>query len=179
MPKSPKNKLRLRSEDLTVMMEEYKALRAEILKRIEFRYQIVNFILLVSGTFLSFGSQPTISASVLLVYPLLAMFLAFGWVHNGVIILQTGRYIQENIESKLQNLKWETDHFNKFPFTRFGQLSTSGLILTTQLLAVALAFIKSQFTLVDNILFVISILSVISTAFALRYTSSRIFRRIK
>jgi len=179
MPKSEESKHRLKSEDVLVMMEEYKALRAEILKRIEFRYQIINFVLIVSGTFLSVGSQPTISASVLLVYPLLAMFLTFGWVHNGVIIIQTGRYIQENIENRLPSLRWETDHFKKYPFKRFGRFSTSGLILTTQLLAIALASIKSQFTQMDIFLFAISILSIVSTGFALRFTSPLETRRIK
>jgi len=30
-----------RTEDKTIMLEEYKALRNEILKRIEFRYQLI------------------------------------------------------------------------------------------------------------------------------------------
>lgn len=70
--------------DTTTTLTEYKALRDEIVKRIEFRYQIINLILIVAGTFLTVGVQASIPASVLLVYPILALFLISGWAHNGV-----------------------------------------------------------------------------------------------
>ena len=82
-------------EDTTGMVTEYQALRSEILKRIEFRYQLINLILIVAGTFLTVGLQPNISASMLLVYPILALFLVAGWVHNGVATLRIARYIRK------------------------------------------------------------------------------------
>ena len=56
---------------------EYKALRDEILKRVEFRYQLLNITLISAGTLLGAGLNAN-SAPVLLVYPILAAFLAGG-----------------------------------------------------------------------------------------------------
>lgn len=65
----------VKTEDITLVATKYKALRDEIVKRLEFRYQIINLTLVVAGTFLTIGVQANMPASVLLVYPLLASFL--------------------------------------------------------------------------------------------------------
>ncbi|MGZ9234768.1 MAG: hypothetical protein ACXW4E_04520 [Anaerolineales bacterium] len=58
---------------------EYASLRGEIRKRIEMRQQIVSVTLTLAGIFLGVGLA---TQTVTLVYPPLAMFLAFGWAQN-------------------------------------------------------------------------------------------------
>ncbi len=157
--------------DGTAMMAEYNTLRSEISQRIGFRFQIINLILIVAGTFLTAGVQPNTPASVLLVYPLLALFLTISWAHNGMVLTQIGRYIKDNIESKTPGLHWETSGTRLYSTRRLGTLSTSGVILTTQLLAVGLAFIKGNFTIIEMVLLACSIAAIILTLILLRYST--------
>jgi hypothetical protein len=160
----------LNTEDITLVVSEYKALRDEIMKRLEFRYQTVTLILIVSGTFLSVGVQTAVPASVLLVYPLLALFLIAAWAHNGVATLRIARYIREHIELKTHGLRWETylkeeaPHLPQ-PYGFLGTVSTTGLVLGTQLLAVVLALFKGNFTILDTVLLVCSLASFILALF--------------
>jgi hypothetical protein len=168
-----------RTEDKTLILEEYQALRNEILKRLEFRYQLINIIVVVSGTFLSVGIQPNVPTSVLLVYPILALFLISGWVYNGVILTQIGKYIRENIEINIVEFKWESylkERKTKLnfsnPFGFLGILSTSGLALTTQFLAVGIALLKFKFIPTDIVLLICSFVAIILTLIIiLRYNS--------
>lgn len=158
--------------DTTTILTEYKALRDEIVKRVEFRYQIINLILIVAGTFLTVGVQSNIPASVLLVYPILALFLLASWAHNGVAALRIGKYVREYIEKKVAGLNWETNMKEQFPqyqpFGLLGFLSTTGLVLTTQTLALVLALLKSKFTTIDIVLAVCGALSIFLTLILLR-----------
>lgn len=168
-----------RTEDKTIMLEEYKALRNEILKRIEFRYQLINIILVVSGTFLSVGVQPNVSVSILLVYPILALFLISGWAYNGVVLKRIGTYIRENLETNLVELRWESYlkerktllNFSN-PFSFLGPLSTSGLVLTTQVLAVVIALLKFKFIATEIVFLICSLVAIILTIIILRYNST-------
>src|SRR5579871_3179802 len=87
---------------------EYKALRDEMLNRINFRYQLLNLTLIIAGTLLAAGVHADVSAAVLLIYPLLAAFLAAGWVHNGNTIVPLSQYIRDELEAKYSGLGWET-----------------------------------------------------------------------
>jgi hypothetical protein len=156
-------------------MAEYNTLRSEILQRIGFRFQLINLILIVAGTFLTAGVQPDIPASVLLVYPLLSLFLTASWVHNGIVLAQIGRYIKDHIESKITGLQWQSSG-SKYFFRGWGTLATSGLVLTTQLLALALAFIKGNFTTIERVLFICSSVAIVLTLILLRY-STGLWRR--
>ena len=165
-----------KTEDITLVAAEYNALRNEIVKRLEFRYQIINLTLIVAGTFLTVGVQTNMPASVLLVYPLLAFFLIAAWAHNGVASLHIGRYIREHIEREATGLGWETFLKEEAPqlprpYGFLGTVSTAGLVLTTQLLAVALALLKGNFTLIEIVLLVCSLASIVLTLFLLRYTT--------
>jgi hypothetical protein len=158
------------TKDKTIILEEYQALRNEILKRIEFRYQIINIILIVFGTFLSVGVQSNVLVPVLLVYPILALFLVSGWVYNGVILKRIGVYIRENIETNLIELRWEsylkekaTRMNSSSPFSFLGTLSTSGLVLTTQFLAVGIALLKFKFIATEIIFLICSLVAILWT----------------
>src|SRR5215475_3476375 len=84
---------------------EYKALRDEILKRVEFRYQLLNLTLISAGTLLGAGLN-TNSAPVLLVYPIVGAFLAAGWAHNGEAITTMVKYVRDELEGAHTGLGW-------------------------------------------------------------------------
>lgn len=125
---------------------EYSALRSEILKRIEMRQQIISITLTLAGIFLSFGLT---NEMVTLVYPPLAMFLAFSWAQNDFRIRRTAGYIRKNLESLEIGLKYESAmHEDRIIDTslstwRFVVISHSGIFLLTQILAVGIDVLQS------------------------------------
>jgi len=151
----------------SVILAEYASLRAEMLKRVEFRYQLINLTIIIAGTFLTIGLQPNVPAFVLLVYPILALFLVAGWAHNGQTIVSISKYINEHIRPKLKDLEWE-GFARKHHVSFYGTLSTSGLVLTTQFLAIGLALLKFSFTTTQITLLACSVIAVISTIILLR-----------
>ncbi len=124
---------------------EYNTLRAEILQRINMRQQIVSITLTIAGAFLAFGVN---TPAVALVYPLLALFLAYGWAQNDFRIRDLGTYLREQIEKGYPELGlgWEstmqaergkpaTQH-SSLSAWRYTVLSHGGAIIVTQLVAV-------------------------------------------
>ena len=157
------------------ILAEYQTLREDILKRMEFRYQLINLLLVVAGAFFTLGLQPNISSSVLLIYPILALFLTAGWAHNGVVMVKIGNYLREELEVKTVGLKWHTRIATSYPqfsgFSFLGTISTSGLVLTTQVLALVLALIRFSATLVETVLLVCSLIAIGATLVLLRQST--------
>jgi uncharacterized membrane protein YqaE (UPF0057 family) len=120
---------------------EYASLRGEILKRIEMRQQIVSITLTLAGIFLGIGIG---TQSVALVYPPLAMFLAFGWAQNDFRIRDLAYYIRVRIEPNVPGAGYEghvheqRDHRKGLGSWRFIILSHGGIFLVTQLLAIGI-----------------------------------------
>jgi hypothetical protein len=157
------------SLNANLVIAEYNSLRNEILKRIEFRFQIINLTIIAAGTFLTVGVQDNIPASVLFIYPILAFFLAASWSHNGAMILLLEQHIKINIEAKNPDLKWETHGVKPYSLGWLSTLSTSGLILVTQIIAIALALLKTLYTPVELVLLVCSVITVILTVLILGF----------
>ena len=143
---------------------EYTTLRSEILKRIEMRQQIVSIALTLAGIFLGVGLS---NESVALIYPPLAMFLAFGWAQNDYRIRDSARYIRENLESALPGLRYETYVQQKRQSSeglgswRFVVLSHGGVFLITQLLAISIESLKLTFTPLEWVLLAVDIFAVL------------------
>lgn len=92
-----------------VAMNEYTALRSEILKRIELMHQVASLGFLVPGTIFAFGFQ-TKDATILLLYPLLALVLCLLWSQHERRARDCGYYIYTHIETKFEKaMNWE--HF--------------------------------------------------------------------
>lgn len=155
--------------------EEYKALRNEILKRVEFRYQIINLILFAAGTFISLGLQQK-SASILLLYPILSFFLILSWMHNGITLTHIGQYIREKIEPGT-DLGWETQLKVNYPgavaFSLFNTLATSGLVISTQILSIVLALTSFSRAIPEILLLTVDIVIVTASAWLLQKYSRR------
>lgn len=86
---------------------QFNALRAEILQRAQFQQQLVNLSVIIAGTLLTVFFQFTGPSWILLIYPVLALFMALEWSFNNLRILQIGRYIREEIENKWAGAGWE------------------------------------------------------------------------
>lgn len=113
---------------------EYRAMRDEILARINMRQQIIAVTLTLGGAFLAVGiKQPAIA----LVYPPLAAFLALAWAQNDYRVRDLAKYIREEVEPKLPGVRWESKiHTRRSDKSlgawRFVVLSHGGVFLFTQ-----------------------------------------------
>jgi hypothetical protein len=146
----------INAQDL--QLAAYAALRSELEKRLELRQQLLLATLAVAGTFLTLGVQPGLSALTVLVYPLLAMFIAVIDAHSDLRIGQIAYYLRELEESILgAGFGWEAYRRRTFTGThplaaaKAGhQLSMRGVYTTTQLLARGLGAVRA-FPLMDSI----------------------------
>lgn len=83
---------------------EYQQCRAEILKRIELRQQLIQITLTFAGVLIGVGVQ---SRNMLIssIYPPLAFCFAMLWAQNDIRGRQLGQYIREEIEGGMS--RWE------------------------------------------------------------------------
>lgn len=95
--------------ELQARLAEYSALRDEILKRIDTRQQIISYTITIAAAFLTFavGTDVFNSPFPLLIYPILATFLAMAWSHSDQRAGEIGEYIREEIEPNLPGMGWE------------------------------------------------------------------------
>lgn len=117
-------------------MSQFGALLEEIVKRLGMKQQILTFTLIAAGTFLGIaigiGTQvaPSTVAEALLVYPLVAMFLAADWAHHETQAVNIGQFPRRTYEVDPRvpvRYRWE-DYIN----TRYGQ-RTSGLAVANHI----------------------------------------------
>lgn len=145
-----------------LFVEQFASLRSEIDHRLNLRQQLIALNVLVAGTFLTLGVLPGEFWVVLVFYPLLAMFIAASWESNDLRIGQINWYIQTVVEQRLGDLGpgWETFRRQAFRSVRqrrsafaYGgpslrgapgliAISTRGLFLATQFLAVVVATVR-------------------------------------
>jgi len=141
---------------------EYAALRAEILKRMELRYQFIPVSLTMAGVFLGLGIS---NGTIALVYPVLAVFLAIGWAQNDKRIGDTAAYIRTHLERSIPGLGWEThlhnERIQQQRQRRFAIFSYGGIFLFTQLIAIGIGFIKFTYSTTEWSLLVLDMISVI------------------
>jgi hypothetical protein len=142
---------------------EYPALRSEISQRIGLRQQLIAITLTIAGVILSFGVS---NGSIALVYPPLAVFLAYAWIQNDLRIRDTAIYIREQIEPKLPGLNWETFVQNDRASSknirwRRTVLSHGGIFLFTQLIAVLVGVINFRFSPLEWSLLTVDVIAVI------------------
>lgn len=125
------------------LLTQYRVLRDEILTRIRARTAILTFTLLVAGTFLTLAAEGLIQSEILLVYPLVAAFLAGVWAHNDVRIWDIARYTRERIEDRLSGIAWESwlksEYSKRRPVLNLTELPAMGLFVGSQLLAMGFA----------------------------------------
>ena len=119
---------------------EYSMLRAEILKRLELRYQLINYTLGAFAAFMALGipRDDSTSALTVLIYPLVAAGIALAWVDNHYRLRLIVIYMRDH------GAIWETS-FREYLTGRrrtfwkelLGALSIAAIFPGTQLLALA------------------------------------------
>ena len=165
-------------KQLQYAMAEYSALRDEILKRSEFRYQILSLNVVIFGTILTFSLQSNTSAYILFVFPVLAYCLAGIWAHNLRGTRRLSRYIREHIANKFDIIGWESDIQKEPRFSPIWSsltLSTSGIFLGTEIITTVLGLIRSTFTTLDYALVVCNSIVILLTLVVLR-SATRSFK---
>lgn len=127
------------------ILAEYAALRSELLQRIDMRQQMLTFTLVGAGTLLTIGLQ---SAAILLVYPILAMFLALVWVQHDTRIGEIGEYIRVEIETRIEGIKWDTNLHQRYngQSLRLVEIYAYGLFVVIPVLTVLLALPSLSFS---------------------------------
>lgn len=142
---------------------EYQSLRAEILKRMDLRQQMVSVTLTIAGAFLGFGLG---TPAVALVYPPLAAFLAVAWAQNDYRVRQVSTYIREHHETQLAGLGWETHMQAQRSSGGVGAwrlllMSHGGIFLLTQWMAIGIGLLKFTYAPVEYALLVVDVLFVV------------------
>lgn len=124
-----------KSPDISLLLAEYDALRNEILKRMEIENQLTTFTIIVFGTILGIGYQNKFT-SLILLYPLIALFLTISHVQSEYHVRQIALYIKDHIESEVGkvNIGWET-FLAENRYSRY-YLGFGGIVMTTELLAI-------------------------------------------
>jgi hypothetical protein len=137
---------------------EYVALRAEILKRIELQYQLLNLALIFAGTLLTISLRGDASSNgagggsqnlLLLVCPPLEMFLALGWAAHNIQIAKAGVYIKTHCKEGWESF-WPGDgglsglHGSAVKHLFTGGLPATGVFVGMEVLSLFLAFRPSS-----------------------------------
>ena len=157
-------------DSATFAISEFAALNSEIVKRLEIQYQFIALTLIVAGTFLSLGAQTNNNPVVLLVYPIIALFLAIGWQQNAIVIRQLGLYIRDRIESRVAGGGWESyrKSMSFISQRNLTTLFTRGTFVGTQLVAILIALPRLKFSVLEIVMLTIDAIAVMVTFGAIR-----------
>ena len=119
-----------------VWLEEYKTLRDETLKRVDLRFRIHNLTLVALGALFTVSSSAGGQPSILLVYPILALFFAVAYVYESMMLVEIGAYLRRIEESNQIPLGWVTHLKERYRKIEPLELASSfGLFIGTQAVA--------------------------------------------
>lgn len=146
------------------MLAEYAALRSEVLKRIDIRYQLTILTLTAAAAFITAGNLA--GPVVVLLYPIFALFLTVAWTHSDVRAGQIGDYIRTNVERRLAGMGWERYLRTVYArresrlFRRLTEISSGGIFAVTQVLTLLFAVFQRPpaMSLAEQWVFVILLL---------------------
>jgi hypothetical protein len=166
-----------RLENTRGLEMEYASLRGEILKRIEMRQQIVSITLTLAGIFLGIGIG---TQTVVLVYPPLAMLLAFGWAQNDFRVRDLAHYIRVTIEPAIFDAGAGYENYVQAQRGRRTGLSTwrililshGGIFLVTQLLAIGIGLASFAGDVLAWSLLVIDVLAALVVMWVMQQAST-------
>ncbi len=147
-----------------LIVAEYNNLHAELLKRLDIRYQTIQFALTAFGVFLTIGFSVKVAA-LLYTYPALVFVLSITFITNTIDSRRIRRYIAGYIEPRVQNesneepFGWrrhreEGKHLSLGSF-RVGSLGDIGakLLLLSAVIAVVTGKLATQLYGGDNATF--------------------------
>lgn len=146
------------SHDLIIA--EYTALRDEILRHTDIQHQLITIALLTFGTLMAAGIQFK-NTSIILIYPILALFLCANWFSYAYGVDMLGHYIESHIEVTVgtKNIGWEShSRGHSIPHSLLVFLSARGIFPVTQVIALIVGVSLIDF---NPWLFLVALLSTI------------------
>ncbi len=168
------------AEATALRIAEYQALREEVIKRLEFMYQINALALVAPGAISAFGIS-TSNALLFFIYPILAFILAVLWSQHDRRCREIGYYICTCIEPHfdmygLKHGGWE--HYMQRTRTKHKRFDLDsvwaalGIFVGTEVLAIGIGIQTAWHTgtlfLPINVIFgVFALLAMVSTAYRL------------
>ena len=103
--------------DKELFLAEYGSLRSEILQRINQLTVLTQIALTAWGTILAYA-LPKSEVRIILIYPVLAYFITFGWAFNNARIYQIAKYLmsrEKEVVNKHWGLMYWENHINSKP----------------------------------------------------------------
>ena len=161
--------------DHQLVIAEYNALREQILKCRESQHQILTFSILVLGTIITVGYNAA-NSSIILIYPILALFFAAIWLENSLEGEIIASYIQRSIESKVgeKNIWWEHHVTKRIQLHRIvGFFGFRIMFVATELLTIVVGVSLGKIDTLKEILLSIAIICCILTIFMLTFFDLR------
>lgn len=150
-----------------MLMAEYTALREEIMKLTDVQFQLVAIAIISFGTLLGAGIASKTS-SIILVYPILAVFLSASWFNQeyGIDIIEY--YIQNHIEvimgdKSIRSAKRSKKSVVSIPRQILNFLGARGIFPATQIIALIAGTLEANFSVFSAWLFIIASLSTIAS----------------
>jgi hypothetical protein len=170
-------------ENMGLLIAEYNALREEILKGSEVQYQLIALTLTAFGLILTVGLQAK-NVSILLVYPILALFLATVWTNTQARNAGIGAYIRKNIEPRAAEkaIGWESYLHQTWTWREFRGITSAGssaIFIITELLAIFVGLSVANFNLnaTEKILLTLDVLSTLLSVILFILVSLISFRK--
>lgn len=125
---------------------EYKAIRDEILLRIDLRQKLVALNLIFAAALLGFSANNHEYQLTALIYPPLATLMSIAWIQDDYGIRDAAIYVREHIEKKIPALGWE--HYKKglraqSRWHSLILLSHQVIIILTQIMAIFIGTINT------------------------------------
>ncbi len=168
----------LESYNPQFVMAEYNALREQILKCKDNQHQILTFSIIVLGTIMTIGYNAANSVIILL-YPIVALFLAAIWLENSLEGEITASYIQRFIESKVgeKNIWWEHHTTKKIHYHRvIGFFGFRIMFVATELLTITVGFSIGKVDPLKVVLLIVDIICCLLTIAMLTILDWRRFK---
>lgn len=159
---------------------EYNTLRAEVIKRIEMRQQLISITLTMAGVVMGFGiSKPSLG----LIFPPLSLFLTLLWAQNDIRAIQIDDYLHdfENDSTKLGWISYYKKRQKSGSFRPGWPLSViapGGIFILTSIMCIGIGVFKFKFSWLVVALLCIDFVSVVAIIWLVLFTrKNRISRR--
>lgn len=173
----------LSDSDMSFLLAQYTSLREEVLKRIELQHQLILGAVVAVGTILTIGIQAGGSPgsglpqgpSVLLIYPLVALFFALAWSQNDARNREITQHLAKSEEILLSNPAMGWEHVRVS--VRLGFLGSRkvfaarGIFIGSQLMTLIVFLFETQMlnlSTIDVISIVLNIAIIAATVLILR-----------
>lgn len=154
---TPKNPIPCPDTDVTkeLIVAEYNQLRTEMLKRMDIRYQMVQFALTALGVFLTIGFTVK-NALPIFAYPALALMLSLTYVTNAFEADRMKTYIRDRIEPRMPQTekdeafgwqhyrKAQSMKFRYIPSVTAGNLATKCIFIISTFIALGAGLLVMQ-----------------------------------